>query len=89
MNAEILMRVRPCNCGCKGTDPWHRSKFKRKIYDIKTHESPVQISDSDFFELKTGTARFPWGVEQVVFLGVKSTDGARMVELGWHKSGLV
>jgi hypothetical protein len=47
---RILMRNKPCNCGCKGKDSWHSTWFKRIV---KTEDG------------KTGTIKTPWGVEEV------------------------
>jgi len=44
------MRTKPCNCGCKGADSWHKQWFKRI----------VQTTDG-----KTGTIKTPWGTEEV------------------------
>jgi hypothetical protein len=41
---RIIYRLRPCTCGCKGQDPWHRSEYIRRI----------TLSDDS-----TGTVRLP------------------------------
>jgi hypothetical protein len=56
---KVLMRTKPCNCGCKGADSWHLMWFKRVV---KTTDG------------KTGTIKTPWGEEEVE-MGTIECDG--------------
>ena len=51
------MQKKPCNCGCKGTDSWHKTWFKRVV---KTTDG------------KTGTIKTPWGEQEVVMHTIES-----------------
>lgn len=36
MKAEqIIARLKPCNCGCHGSDPWHKPTYRRVVRDIE------------------------------------------------------
>lgn len=48
---RIYNRFRPCNCGCKGTDPWHRSTYDRKLKMI---------------DEETATCRLPMSTKPVI-----------------------
>lgn len=37
---QITYRVNPCNCGCKGGDPWHAATFYRVIRSIRRLDTP-------------------------------------------------
>ena len=49
--ALIINKTKPCNCGCNGTDPWHKSTYKRSV---------TQTSDT------TGTVKLPYSSNPVV-----------------------
>lgn len=34
-SVTILNRRKPCNCGCGGTDPWHRRRFTRCLKQVR------------------------------------------------------
>ena len=55
------MRRKPCNCGCKGADSWHKQWFKRVV---KTQDG------------LTGTIKTPWGIEEVE-MGFLTVDGSK------------
>ena len=36
MKAEqIIARLSPCNCGCQGQDPWHKSTYRRVVRNVE------------------------------------------------------
>jgi hypothetical protein len=47
---KVIYRLKPCTCGCKGQDPWHRMEYLRVI----KLESPTQ-----------GTVRLPMSSKPV------------------------
>jgi hypothetical protein len=62
MKASITARYEPCRCGCKGTDPWHASRFVRVLTNVETHEpKEVQTRTGKRVVDQTATAKFPWG----------------------------
>lgn len=65
---EIINRVKPCNCGCGGSDSWHRQKITRVIYDevIESGFARTALLPEHEYE-KTGIAKFPWGTSRVVW----------------------
>lgn len=74
---EIIMRDSPCKCGCGGRDPWHARTFIRAIHDIKPANIPSETYDGivkDFYH--TGIAKFPWGEETVIEVGIGTTKSA-------------
>lgn len=64
-----------CNCGCEGRDPWHKNSFKRKVKITGFINIIEEISD-EFHSVAyaTGTARFPWGEEEVIKKQTKRKD---------------
>jgi hypothetical protein len=38
MNAKttITCRLTPCDCGCNGSDPWHRQTYERTLRNVET-----------------------------------------------------
>jgi len=77
----ITMRVGPCGCGCGGTDPWHRTVFRRVVRNVR----PYRDSSPSFYGIGTiavGTIKAPWG-EQEVRLEAHVERG---VIIGWRKS---
>ena len=58
--ATITTRQTPCNCGCKGTDPWHQRSYTRVISDrqiVNVDAGTVCSMPQRIAE--TGTARIP------------------------------
>ncbi len=70
-NQNIINRLEPCLCGCKGKDPWHARNFKRTV--------TVDLDD-----LTVGFARFPWGIEEVVRYRYESNG--KTVFGAWERS---
>jgi hypothetical protein len=31
----ITYRFKPCNCGCKGSDPWHKTTYRRVVRNVR------------------------------------------------------
>ena len=71
----VLNKLEPCNCGCHGTDPWHRVMYHRIV---------TQTDDL------TGTVRMPYSTLPVKvtrdLLGLRSNGdplyGAWVVDRG-------
>lgn len=64
MTQFIINRATVCNCGCHGSDPWHRSTYHRVV---------TQISDTE------GTVQMPYSTQPVRvtrdFLGIGEKSG--------------
>lgn len=43
IKAKVINRFKPCTCGCKGTDPWHRSEYSRVITLIEPDRGTVKL----------------------------------------------
>jgi hypothetical protein len=41
--ARIYCRFEPCRCGCGGTDPWHRTYYRRKVRQTGECEGWVRL----------------------------------------------
>lgn len=39
----ILNRMHKCNCGCGGSDPWHKRYYRRVVTQITDVEGTVQM----------------------------------------------
>lgn len=75
---KITLRYEPCNCGCKGTDPWHARTVKRVVRDSQ---------DANFGggqHGERGCIRMPWGTQPVKRLLYVATSGAS-VWGAWEK----
>lgn len=44
---ETVFRLNSCGCGCKGRDPWHRTKFKRVVDKKSPREGYVRLPFSN------------------------------------------
>jgi len=67
MTAKILTRYTACRCGCHGQDPWHVPHFQRTIRDlVELDPAAIESEEGGWLILATGTARFPWGTENLV-----------------------
>jgi hypothetical protein len=66
---KITMRLRPCGCGCKGSDSWHAATFTRTVRDVEILERPIlKWGDPDTVAchaVAKGTIKTPWGEEEV------------------------
>lgn len=68
MEATITNRIKPCNCGCKGTDPWHARRFTRvlkNVREIEPTEMLTTVSLETYTVVALAEAKLPWGVAQV------------------------
>lgn len=65
---NIIKRIDPCNCGCKGSDSWHARSFERVIRVVQEESGTCRTAygSATAFE-RTGVARFPWGRSRVVW----------------------
>ena len=87
---KVVMRDRPCACGCKGSDPWHARHLKRKIRNIQpidprvtdTHEFGDRIYSRATIAL--GEIKTPWGFEPVRLV-VEFRSGMDVVWGEWKK----
>ena len=39
----IINRFETCNCGCNGSDPWHKKVYRRKVKEISAIEGTVRL----------------------------------------------
>lgn len=73
MAFKILMRLKPCRCGCQGKDPWHQKYIKREVYGVVPLPAPIKVfwSRPDMVGVEMGEyrlqgmAKFPWGEKPV------------------------
>ncbi len=73
---KIINSERKCGCGCKGADPWHRRQFTRTIRGLIIHAEPVVLGSGTHFDkivIAQGTAKFPWGTEEVLLTADRCT----------------
>ena len=49
----IQTRTEPCNCGCQGSDPWHKKYYTRTVTNI----SPCGRYGESRLPFATGTAK--------------------------------
>ena len=70
----ITTRYKPCGCGCKGADSWHKPTISRKVRNLKVERAPVHL-DSIQARVATGEAQMPWGMEPVQALVSVFPDG--------------
>lgn len=84
--AKISNRIKPCNCGCQGRDPWHARSFTR-IITITSEAEEVEYSRDGctWLVVARGTARFPWGVETVSLRAVRNDANGKQVNYGWKR----
>jgi len=67
---QIVKRIDPCTCGCKGQDPWHKQFYKRIVREIREETGTARLLYLDGGKrpyTKTGIAKFPWGKTRVVY----------------------
>lgn len=64
----IINRIKPCNCGCGGSDPWHQSTYHRIV---------TRWSDTE------GTVKMPYSTKPVRVTREAFTVGDRVVYGGW------
>lgn len=60
--ALIVARDTPCRCGCKGTDPWHRRSFLRRLRDVRVQTGAWKMERFD----RVATVAMPWGTATVI-----------------------
>lgn len=65
---KITMRHGTCNCGCNGTDPWHKKEFVRVVYDVVALPHPEHLSQHMFVQVAEGKFKHPDGVRRAVFI---------------------
>lgn len=86
---RVQMRVEPCRCGCKGSDPWHRQTLTRAVCGI--HLLAVPRLDwsvdgvSATYVVASGTIRCPWGA-QAVELTARVRPNGETYTVGWRVS---
>lgn len=83
--SKNIRRDRPCGCGCKGTDPWHRRTFDRVVRNVEVVVGADLRGTGSirFVDVLRGTAKMPWG-EQVVFGEIVVMEDGRQRVRGWH-----
>ncbi len=68
---KISLRSKPCRCGCKGQDSWHKKSIRRIV---------EKTSDT------TGIIKTPWGKIEVERKAYVSTITGSQVFGMWEKS---
>lgn len=43
MTELIINKLKPCNCGCQGSDPWHKATYRRTVTKIDALTGHVQL----------------------------------------------
>ena len=87
---KVQMRDMPCNCGCKGSDPWHARNLKRKIRNIQPIDPSVTdshtLGDRVYTEavIALGEIKTPWGFEPVRLIA-SYRSGSSLVWGDWQK----
>lgn len=71
----VTNRLAPCNCGCKGSDPWHQRSYTRVVSNIEqvAFEPNAGYAVANIVT-QSGTVKMPWGDASVVFV-CPSFDG--------------
>jgi hypothetical protein len=83
---KILTRVRPCSCGCKGRDSWHKRSLRRTVHNVEYYPSPRVIGGLAEYErvaLARGHIDCPWGGEEVLWEGYRKSGENKITPLGW------
>jgi len=79
-----IRRDKPCNCGCKGTDPWHRRTFDRVVRNVETIGGvDLRGGHTRLVDVLRGVVKMPWG-EQVVYGEICVHHDGRQRVRGWH-----
>lgn len=69
--AETHVKIRNlktrCDCGCDGSDPWHRETYTRNVNNIEATAETLDTVCGQQRVTRKGYARFPYGVVQVAF----------------------
>lgn len=78
----IITRLKPCNCGCKGQDPWHKPTIRRKVREVE----PVAVPDDPrgWATVAKGKVKMPWGFEEVIAEVLVYRDGRLGVLADWR-----
>lgn len=64
---HITKRMKPCNCGCKGRDPWHKESYRRVLRNKLPSAGDVRTAWEDQTPIQAeAVASFPWGETRVV-----------------------
>ena len=84
---RILTRLKPCHCGCKGEDSWHKPTIKRVIRDF-ARVVPTNPEPHTFVNVAHGFARMPWGLEAVVGNSIVYADGSLARGINWRLAEL-
>lgn len=82
---RTIRRDKPCGCGCKGTDPWHRRTFKRIVRDIEVIDGVDFRGNGSvrFVDVVRGTVQMPWGKQEVSGQIIIMPNGEQRGG-GWH-----
>ena len=83
---RVMMIDGPCQCGCKGRDPWHRQWFKRLVKDVQILDKPELERKADrvtFYTVATATIRCPWGPQAVQLTAYVRADGTSSILGTW------
>ena len=91
---RVLMRISPCGCGCRGTDPWHAKSFDRVIRNervLSLEESPFLPMVANDFEHRVAALaeiKAPSGVVKVERTELRRISTGRISPTGWARDDL-
>lgn len=85
MNADtVIARIEPCTCGCKGSDPWHRSNFRRVLRNVEELPAGSSARIRAYGDARPVSKRarvsLPWGTATAVLVVVAGRNFAWFVE---------
>ena len=89
---KITNRIKPCRCGCVGSDPWHAPSFERALRNLShiptDHAALLAQSKDRRFNvvIATATAKFPSGDVEVQHIRLYSHGLSS--DMGWAREGV-
>ena len=80
---DITYRTKPCDCGCNGTDSWHKKTQKRVVRNIVAAEFEINATDKWMLVVtQRGVVKAPWG-DALVLYECPTFDGK--LYTGWWR----
>jgi len=73
---RITTRIKPCGCGCKGADSWHKPTIRRVIRNQEAVGDGASDWTGNRRVIRRGVAKMPWGPEPVVAWAWVFEDGS-------------
>ena len=80
---QVIARLKPCNCGCHGQDPWHKSEYRRVVSNVEQVDEfhqrgtvrlpqstqPVTVNRDGFYSEKCGRVLYgAWIVDRATII---------------------